>query len=768
MDPAIAQQPTEDELADYRAIMMTREPATKLALIDSFLTSWPESIINQTLLREAIPAAAEIDPASSRVLDYARRLIVLEGETPMAYNDAAWELYAAEAHFEQAAEWAGIAIEGFPPEDISPAGKENRALVLDTVAHLTHVLGDTEGAIRLQQEVVVLDPVRRDYPVSLSRFLVDEGRYREAEYHVVEAVLKTPRYVRARSLLEEIASNLAGEEMSADEYMENALAAGVDRLLSESDDAALTRRSLAAALIDLDKLIEIATRLARDAVEDAPDDPTANAIMGDILVKAHEWDEAEPYLMAALLQTPRDRRARMAFELLIQRRMREEIDTDTWEEAVAARGIERMLAGDKDPLEVKRLLSTSLLSLDVQLDRALLFAREVEEMTGPTQGAEAFKTARMTLAELELIQGNYEAVLGALEPITPLVTTFDFGYFITKGKALEQLERPAEAIETYLECVASYPHPAILDTLRARWEEVHGEEKDLDEVLAALREEPEEWHPKSEFEVPGEWSGRVVLAELFTGSECPPCVASDMAYDYLLEYYPDSVLGILEYHLHIPGPDPMTSADSEARMNYYNETDRIIGGTPTSIVNGTDVSVGGGGSSAARTRFNLYSWSIQVGMNAVPELEIDLTGQRDGNSILVDGTVSITGTDLSDNEHLRLRVALAEKMVHHEGGNRIAEHKMVVRKLLGGADGVAIDAGEGRLEFAARVDVAELEAQLLAYLTTWEAENVAMFPGSTGFPVKRYEIDEENLVIVAFVQDDSDRSVLQVQVIDLR
>jgi hypothetical protein len=374
----------------------------------------------------------------------------------------------------------------------------------------------------------------------------------------------------------------------------------------------------------------------------------------------------------------------------------------------------------------------------------------------------------MALADLESKQGNHMAVLEALDPITRLATPYDFTYFIARGKALEELGRPEEAIETYLESAASVPNPAILNPLRSLWEEVYAGERDLDAAMAALGEETETWHPTTEFEIPDDWSGRVVLAELFTGSECPPCVASDMAYDYLLEYYPDTVLGILVYHLHVPGPDPMTSPDAEARQRYYNARERVIGGTPTSIVNGTDVSVGGGSSSAARMRFELYSWSIETGMNEVPEVEIDLAGSRDGNSIEVTASAAIIGSDLRGNDHLRLRVALAERVVHHEGGNGVTEHRMVVRKLLGGADGQSIETATGRVAFSARVDIAELEADLRDYLTTWENENSARFTSGTGFTVMRDEIDEENLVIVAFVQDDSDRRVLQARVIDLR
>ena len=52
--------------------------------------------------------------------------------------------------------------------------------------------------------------------------------------------------------------------------------------------------------------------------------------------------------------------------------------------------------------------------------------------------------------------------------------------------------------------------------------------------------------------------------ELFTGAQCPPCVAADVAFDVLEKTYKPADLVLIQYHLHIPGPDPLTNAASEA------------------------------------------------------------------------------------------------------------------------------------------------------------------------------------------------------------
>ena len=47
-------------------------------------------------------------------------------------------------------------------------------------------------------------------------------------------------------------------------------------------------------------------------------------------------------------------------------------------------------------------------------------------------------------------------------------------------------------------------------------------------------------------------------------------------------YKPNDVI-FLEYHLHIPGPDPLANKDTEEREKYYG---KAIEGTPTMFVDG--------------------------------------------------------------------------------------------------------------------------------------------------------------------------------------
>ena len=92
-------------------------------------------------------------------------------------------------------------------------------------------------------------------------------------------------------------------------------------------------------------------------------------------------------------------------------------------------------------------------------------------------------------------------------------------------------------------------------------------------------------------------SDRAVLVELFTGAECPPCVAVDLAFDSLGRTYKPTDVVLLQYHAHIPGPDPLVSKDGTARMDFYNKRDEDKS-TPQIFFNGKADTTGGGAAAA--------------------------------------------------------------------------------------------------------------------------------------------------------------------------
>lgn len=243
----------------------------------------------------------------------------------------------------------------------------------------------------------------------------------------------------------------------------------------------------------------------------------------------------------------------------------------------------------------------------------------------------------------------------------------------------------------------------------------------------------------------GKRGGRVALLELFTGAQCPPCVAADLAYDALGKAFKPTEVVRLEYHLHIPGPDALTSPGSLARREFY---DKAIEGTPTAFISGRRLTELGGSRADAPDRYTDLA-ELAAGLVEQPaKATIKLAAARKGNLVEIKADVS----DLVEKgESVRLRFALVEQEVAYAGTNGISAYQNVVRALPGGADGSALK--EKTASQSATVDLDKLRKELADYLDKFAAKN--KFPT----PVRPLEL--KKLAVVAFVQNDETGEVLQ-------
>jgi hypothetical protein len=251
---------------------------------------------------------------------------------------------------------------------------------------------------------------------------------------------------------------------------------------------------------------------------------------------------------------------------------------------------------------------------------------------------------------------------------------------------------------------------------------------------------------------------RVALLELFTGAECPPCVAADLVFDALNETYSPREIASLQYHEHVPGPDPLTSPDSEKRAEYYPD----LSGTPSVYLDGQSVAINGGPGGplqAARMRYNEYRPAVERALAKPAGATIDLKANRDGDTVTITATAEAKPGAGGDAAKLRLRLALVEEKVRYQGGNGMRFHHHIVRAMPGGPDGQELRGGRGKAEVT--VKLGELRQTLEKYLETSANEN-----GS--FPEVPPPIELGKLAVVAFVQDDGDRSVLDAAMVPLK
>ncbi len=107
---------------------------------------------------------------------------------------------------------------------------------------------------------------------------------------------------------------------------------------------------------------------------------------------------------------------------------------------------------------------------------------------------------------------------------------------------------------------------------------------------------------------------------------------------------------------------------------------------------------------------------------------------------------------------MMLRFALAEERVRYTGGNGIRYHHMVVRSMPGGQKGFALT--KKTAEQTVTFDPEEVRKALGKYLADFEKNE-------GDFPRPDRPLALKNLKLIAFVQNDDTREILQAVQVDV-
>jgi hypothetical protein len=248
-------------------------------------------------------------------------------------------------------------------------------------------------------------------------------------------------------------------------------------------------------------------------------------------------------------------------------------------------------------------------------------------------------------------------------------------------------------------------------------------------------------------------SDRAVFMELFTGAMCPPCVAADLAFDVLQSTYKPSELVLIQYHMHIPGPDPMTNDDTQARWKYYGSAVR---GVPSVFFDGKFADVKGGGPAAnAQKKYQQYRDLIDPALETDAGCKLTLKAHRNGDKIDIHASVSNLA---KPGANTKLRILIAEETVRYRGSNGVRLHHNVVRAFPGGVEGLALN--EASVKQNASIGVNDLRDRLDKYLDDFLLSGKSFFN-----PIRPMSL--EHLRVIAFVQDDSTKEVLQAAMVNV-
>jgi thiol-disulfide isomerase/thioredoxin len=252
-------------------------------------------------------------------------------------------------------------------------------------------------------------------------------------------------------------------------------------------------------------------------------------------------------------------------------------------------------------------------------------------------------------------------------------------------------------------------------------------------------------------------SGRMVLAEVFTGSGCPPCAGADVAFDAAMERYARTDLAVVMYHVHVPRPDPMTTEGGTACYESYGKN-----GVPTFAIDGKKIGGGGGSRDMATGVFERFQKDLETDLETAAEARLKIDAGLNGGTVKVSAAVDRV---TSDSKNLKVQILLVEKEIRHLGENGIRFHPMVVRAF-GGEKGEGYGiAANGKGTFDASFDLEAIGKDLRKQLDEYEAKGHR--GESFKFSAKKDQIDRTGLAVIVFVQDEKTKHVLQAGYVDL-
>jgi tetratricopeptide (TPR) repeat protein len=358
---------------------------------------------------------------------------------------------------------------------------------------------------------------------------------------------------------------------------------------------------------------------------------------------------------------------------------------------------------------------------------------------------------------LALVYASEEKTITALKELKKVenyVDPWDAGFWLTLGNIYEKQKEYKKALDAYVSGLYAFENPTVKSSAITLLNKMNLKEDDLNKMIEKKQKESTTFKA-GKYE--SKSTGKVLLAELFTGAECGPCQGADVAYDELAEYFPRNSLAILEYHLNIPGPDPMTNPNTFSRYAYYGGNF----GTPTAILEGKEMITGGGPRYLASNRFNLYKYALSKYVKQKPKVIISGKAIKKGNDI----NVNLNLKGKTKNPKDVLHIALIEKTINYTGSNTIDKHRFVVRNLLDSESGTQITSDKISESF----DLNKIEEGLKNYLddpTRQPSWRPAFGPPT--WKARTDKLNRDNLAVVAWIQNSESREIINSVFVDIK
>ena len=317
-------------------------------------------------------------------------------------------------------------------------------------------------------------------------------------------------------------------------------------------------------------------------------------------------------------------------------------------------------------------------------------------------------------------------------------------FWAVLGEIYADQKQDVEALNAYFQAAAE-GNKLGLANAKAVYAKLNGGEEGFEAELEKHREMRPFDPPQAADQK--NWQGKAVLVEVFTGSECPPCVAAGYGFDALKESYPAKYLAVLKYHLPIPRYDPMMNPATQKRQEYYN-----VRSTPSAFVDGVKPVMAGGYRTASYDAYLKAKNAIDPLLSAPAEITIKASFVIVGDEAIVDCIFS------KEMEGADYNVAIVQTEEEFKGYNGIAHHKMVVRGFQ------TIPAAENA---TATFNIPELEKAAGAYISEWGETAPQRRVQGSQWPLQKNNIDRNKLKAIVFVQDKDTKQVYNAYVADV-
>lgn len=336
-------------------------------------------------------------------------------------------------------------------------------------------------------------------------------------------------------------------------------------------------------------------------------------------------------------------------------------------------------------------------------------------------------------------------------PRDPDVNLWMGEFYERSGKLTRAWSRYVQAM------IADDPPPAALEGLnRLNRDPAFRASFTMEDAEQLLEGRMLEFHAPERFRAADgdEAVGHVQLVELFSCVDHAPTLAPELAFAGLAEFYSDTDVAFVEYHVAMPDTDPLVSAVGATRAAFYE-----VPSAPMALFDGGRAVTDGGADRDIHRLYQAYQAASHLRPPPRREWSVAVSAARVGDEI--DTTVVVVGPEAAAKP-VRVFALLCEKGVMARGANGVVLHRHVARAWLSPSEGWPVEAGGTRRTYTARADVGAVSDELEQLLGAAEATM------GVEFLMRPTYVDASACRVVAMVQDGQTRRVLAACAADVQ